>query len=223
VSAVATLPVTRLDAVWHVGTLDPADKAAMYAASYEGAGLSVSDCPAAWERIARLGGRPWWRLERPGGTFLDAHALDQAQRAAILDWGRQRGYVADRTVFEVVWHDDELERDVALWCDDADDAADEAEAAGADPDDVETITVPAATTALRAAASQPASDQPEHALDLLLPVWAEHTTDLDGVWWHDLHDPATYTAPRGVIIASRVERWTPHPSDRADAPDPDDP
>lgn len=61
-----TLPLTRIDAVAHVGTLDVTDRGVANRTSLEAFCLSVSVDPDAWRGIARCGGAPAWTLSRPG-------------------------------------------------------------------------------------------------------------------------------------------------------------
>lgn len=43
--------------------------------------------------------------------------------------------------------------------------------------------------------------------DMLCVAYADHL-GFDGVWWKETLDPAAISAPRGVIIESRVSEWT---------------
>lgn len=70
----APVPPRTFEALFHVGTLRPEDKGCD-GPSWEGHGLSVSVHPAAWTRIARLGGRPTWKLVNDQARFVDVHAL----------------------------------------------------------------------------------------------------------------------------------------------------
>lgn len=196
------IPTFTTGTVWHVGTMDLADKG-MHGASYEGTGLSVSHYPDAWVRIARLGGLPTWALTVDGGTFVDAHALTDDDRERILSWGRDRSLVDDRGVWQASWWDDELEDTLMMLCDTKDEAEMEAEDMEGD---VTCVTMQVATDALLERAQQCGS-QLTDALELLLPVWVEDATSHDGVWWHDRLDPDRLSAPRGVIVPSRLERW----------------
>ena len=201
------LPTVTLPKVWHVGTLDRADKGAV-APSWEGSGLSVSLDPDAWIRIAKLGGQPIWTLTREAGAFVDAHRIDGASRTALLDWGRRRGLVADSGVFEVSWWDPEWHGQVAaLFADAADAAAEAAELGG----QLRSTMRALATRELLTRTGQHA-DAPTDALELLLPVYTESATDLDGVWWDDLDDADRLSAPRGVIATRHVNRWTATPA-----------
>lgn len=43
--------------------------------------------------------------------------------------------------------------------------------------------------------------------DMLCVAYADHLW-FDGVWWMETLDPAALSAPRGVIIESKVAEWT---------------
>ena len=104
------VPVVNLPTVYHVGTLDPAHRGRQWASSHEGAGLSVSLCPAAWERIARLGGKPWQELTRHDALFLDLGAMDDALLAEIQGWAREADLLEPRLMWRAWRWDDESER-----------------------------------------------------------------------------------------------------------------
>ena len=77
------LPLIPMQGVWHVGTLDPEMRGTQHSVSYEGAGLSVSNCPAAWRSMASLDG-PTLRLVRPGALWLDLAAMPPEAREAAV-------------------------------------------------------------------------------------------------------------------------------------------
>lgn len=198
------LPTTHKPHLIHIGTLDPAHKG-QRGASYEGAGLSVSDHPDQWRRIAQLGGLPWWRLERPGGTFIDRHALTDAQWEDIIRWGEAHGLVARTAVVFAEIEDDEIGTYVQAYA-----------TRGALEDEFDGDLTGAvwwegeqivATPELEAAVGQSVAGD---ARDVLLTVYAERTQQVDGIWWEDA--PGPYSAPRGVILPGRLGGWeiTPH-------------
>lgn len=200
--------VRTLEPLVHVGTLRAQDKG-VRGASHEGSGLSVSQCPEAWVRIARLGGVPWWRLERPGHAFLDAHALTRVQRRTIAAWGVARGWVAWRKLWRLRWYDEELDSTVHSLHDSEAAAREEAfDDEGADIAQVRTLV---AQPALAIRMGQAVT--PGQAEALLHAVYAEDVLALDGVFWDDVLDVGALSAPRAVIFRSRLSGWriTPMP------------
>lgn len=188
--------VRKFTTVTHLGTLNTSDRKNW---SLEGDGLSVSVHPEAWKQIARLGGSEQWTLARTDGTpltFLDAHALTDKQRADIANWGIREGIVTETTAYTVTTYDDELDEDMtAMYATRAD-----AETDTDDPDDINEIITFTFT------GNSPRGADLGNTVDILTTVWTEQNTDHDGVWWHDKLDPAAYSAPRGVILPSRIHQ-----------------
>lgn len=177
--------------------------------SYEGGaqGLSVSVHPDDWVRIARLGGSPTHWLERGDGRdwkLLDAHAIDQDDRAEIGQWALDNGLAETKDRFEMTYYDDELECEMTTSFTSRWEAGEEADSNewelrdGTEPQ-VEHVEQLVATRRL---AEIHGSDQyvGRPAFDLILPVVAVQRGD-DGVWWDDRHDPGRLSAPRGVLTA----------------------
>ncbi len=193
-------PIRSISLLWHVGTLNLADKSR---GSHEGAGLSVSLHPDAWRVIARGQVRgDDWTLSKPDGQFLDYHELDDLHLEQISRWGVDNGYAERRSLFEVTWFDDELGAELSsLYL-----TREEAEEECSDPDSVRELhgrLVP--TTALQARVN---GDAPLVLVpDLLATVFAEDSLEVDGVWWEDRLDVYAYSAPRGVISATKLASW----------------
>lgn len=194
------LPVTSIERVWHVGDMDLSSKSSF---SLEGNGLSVSQHPDAWEQIAQLGGAPWWALCKPSASFCDAIELSTEQQAEITRWGIESGWVELVDRFRVSYFDEELEDEVYYYTSDATDA-DEGEEVAA----VQVISpTPSMTTRLSVHC-----DADVGCFDLLLSLYVEDETDLDGIWWYEELDPARYSAPRGVIVPTRLDGWLVEPT-----------
>ena len=191
------LPAATFFELTHIGTMDESHKKGW---SLEGDGLSVSTEPESWSRIARLGGFEWWTLSRDQNRFLDAHALSDEDRKRIFDWGMERGYVDCLTAWSIPWYDDEMEQWVSNVFDSEDEALAEAESMC-----IEEAPTPFET--LRATDAFPDKAGRQNADQVLLCIWAEETTDFDGVWWDDDDDPLRLSAPRAVILKSRLSEW----------------
>lgn len=124
-------------------------------------------------------------------------------------------------LYRVEWFDDEI--DSRVWMDLTDPAEARAEAIwrAASIDRVEGLV---ALPALQAATRNRA--EPVMVDDLLLTCHVEQCTLLDGVWWEDRLDELALSAPRGVIVPSRLPAWqiTPeHAQGRTHAPEGADP
>lgn len=204
--ALRQLPTLSHDYVFHIGSLDPAEARGR---SYEGAGVSVSLCPAAWDHIAEIPGAPWWRLECEGARFLDRHALDEQTRQAIADWGVKQGLAESRRGVQIEY-DYEYEfsgvERCVRYCADRADALEEIEQEELDNAKISPATWLVALPALEARCSARIARAGD-CFDYLLPIWVEDCTDVDGVWWEDDFDPEGLSAPRGVILPSRLDRF----------------
>lgn len=203
VESAQTFPTKSFAELWHIGSMDAAQKRT---GSYEGSGLSVSRHPSAWRGIG--GGHvqgDTWELEKAGNKFLDYHAMPYALQEAIRNWGIQQGYVKVVTHYRIEYYDDEWEQTRYTIFDTREQAEEELEAMDGDPDDIEEITDAIKTTPKLDARTRNA---PGNDLEPLVPVWVEDNTDLDGVWWQDSFDPERLSAPRGVIVPSKVATWS---------------
>jgi hypothetical protein len=206
-NVVHDLPLYDTDRVYHVGTLDLTNKGRDIAHSYEGHSLSVSPCPAAWERIAKLGGQSWFELENAAGSFLDAHELTVRQRTQIGNWAVERGYVSREPRFFASWEDDD--GGYRFTCASRRKALEELVSLQPDPtlaslrDGIshgETLVgSPTLDARIGFAAGDDASD-----FCLLCYVEDEHP-ELDGVWWDESR--GELSAPRAGILPGRVGLW----------------
>lgn len=215
------LPILRFDRLLHVGEMDPALKRHD---SYEGSGLSVSLHPSAWRIIARgyVSG-PCWELRREGGLLLDAHRVRGALAREVLAWGVAAGHVVAKDLWRVSWWDDELDDRMSMIFDDAAEAREEAR-------DREIrsrrIRGHVSTPSLDVICMQTRPSLGDRSvIELLLPLWARSQHGLDGVWWSDRLSPVTLSAPRGVLAADVVDKWTAtrldHDPDEGDTGDED--
>lgn len=196
------MKTVSFERLYHIGTLNPADKFADSSVSMEGRGLSVSQFPEAWRHIARLGGRPLWRLTRPENRFLDVYALTQAERRQVESWGVAEGWARLKTVWVATVLDCESNETREIFCET------KAHAIAAD-DDVQLVMprdVVAATAHLNDYHGFPVPDV--WAGGLLAVAYADQVLQLDGVFWSDDLDPYALSAPRAVIVPARVASWS---------------
>lgn len=203
-----TLPITTFPTLWHVGTLDPADKRR---GSYEGPCLSVSRHPAAWREISDgFVSGPCWKAGGSGIRMLNALSLDTNQKETILAWGVERGYAERATLWRITRFDDELDEEVSSTFESRDDAVLELDLDEDDEDriaeSIEEVDEHRSTPLLLEEVLDDRTLTGDRSvLDALLPLWVERETDLHGVWWQERHDPLAYSAPRGGIVPSRVD------------------
>jgi len=208
------LPVVELDTVYHVGTLDPADKGTCGSTrSYEGHALSVSSCPAAWERIARIGGS-WWELHRPAGAFLNAHELEPEQRQQIADWAVEHGLARRARCFTVSRYDADFDDERAMSFSSRREAIEEAVDVIAEdnPEEptarelINRVGVGETLTGLEPLDRLLGFSAGEDCFDYCLLAYVEtERPELDGVWWWDSY--GYLSAPRGGILPRSLRLW----------------
>lgn len=235
------VPVLNLPVVYHVGTLDPGRRGQQWAGSYEGAGLSVSLCPEAWEQIARLGGSPWHACVRHDALYLDLMAMDDALLAEIQVWARDAGLIEQRAMWKSWYWDEERENWSYLLSETREDAICQLQGVQEPDEDPEAFldrmneeeegNLPSGASSLvedlfvyvlseqgmRRAGQRFGQDQ--DATDMAIMFWAEDVLraimpEVVGVWWNERYDPNTLSAPRGAILPSCLESITFAEADR---------
>lgn len=192
-------PVYTTNKVWHIGLMNIELKKRN---SHEGAGLSVSHCPHAWEKIANCAGDVI-ELKKENGTFLDYYEMNDEQIRNIVKWGLVNGYIALETLYEYrMWSDDLGFEIIGLRS-----SYEEAFEETGDEDTIsEKREQPIATEKLKNRTMGNA--EPVMVLDLLTTVYAEDVLSVDGVWFKDNLDIDSLSAPRGVIVPSRITEWS---------------
>jgi hypothetical protein len=198
-----TIPKIHLgERLYHVGSLDHQKKRN----GYEGAGLSVSTHPNAWMRIARghVTGDTHQCI-KADNAFLNAHLLSPKNVADIKNWAIESGYLTPYETVSVSWFDDEMENTVFQTFASISEAKEEFE----DLEEFYDVSVDQGgvlpTEKLKNETRQTHMDL-TGLLDFVLPLYAEKL-GLDGVWWQDRLDIVSYSAPRGVIVPSKIETW----------------
>ena len=218
----AKAKILRKKTVFHVGASVAAQKQAHRGgkpdSSYEGEGLSVSEHPRAWTKIAQLGGSPTWTLTRAdgqSGQFVDMHALRASPgvRRRIDAFLVDAGWIVPKTAYTVTWFDDDLDREVTMRFETRAEA--EAEFEGLEPEDRPIRPSmdwgPTARLIARWAMHFSGTLHPGMAWDYAFLCALDEVApslDVDGAWWKDDLDPRGYSAPRGVILPSRIGAWT---------------
>lgn len=214
----SSLPVRLIPRIFHVGTMDPAHRGRQYSTSMEGDCLSVSECPTAWIKIAKLGGNPVHELSKPDGCFLDVHAVkdDVARLEEIITWAISEGWV-EKTQQWRAWLTDEEGEWYYILCGSEQQALEEreefdAEEAPEGVPGVEAVTVisgtPLLAERLKHSAQQLAS---EDCTDFAILMWARHHTAVDGLLWDEEYDPVRLSAPRAGIFPERLAEWAVKP------------
>ena len=212
-----SLPVVELEEVWHIGTLNAVDKGCNFAHSHEGAGLSVSVNPDAWEAIAKLGGYPWWVLSRKDGRpgrFINLIAIRGARRSNLTGYAVERGLLTMQPRWEVSYFDEEAECRSRFLYATPEEAREEKAALRESDESVRSrkIVVPCPTDKLKELVRQDVSDG--GAFAIAVTALAEEMSDIDGVWWDDALDVLTLRAPAGAISVRAMPEWNARPVKR---------
>lgn len=190
------------DKLYHVGRWDPLLKNKR-GLSYEGRGVSVSEFPEAWRKIARLGNAPVWVLTKPENKFLDWLGLTAQEKEAASIWAAEAGLLTRATIWEVSWFDDELDEKVAL-------AMLTEQEADAEMDEGRVKSSYegwAPTLALAIFSGYSLGALPlGYVQDSVAVAYATHL-GLDGVFWDERLNVSAYSAPRAVIVLEQLESW----------------
>ena len=196
------VPTVSFKQLYHVGSLDTSLKREH---SYEGAGLSVSTHPDAWREIGRgavVGDT--YIATKSTNKFLAAHKLNKSAKTAIADWAVERGLIEPKETVRVSWFDDEMDNTMYQEFSSMDAAEDEF--GDLDGYEVSRNTKGYLPTDRLKKLSKNPNMSATGVLDYVLPIYAE-AQGYDGVWWQDKLDVSRYSAPRGVIVPSKLSTW----------------
>jgi len=209
-----TLPFIENDSVFHVGQLDPSDRAAQGKSSMEAFCVSVSEHPDDWRRIARLGAAPTWELSRPGAKWLDVLALSKEQEAEIAQWGIERGLARNADIWRA-WLSDEEGAPFYLSCASEDLAEQEADAEndedGPGPDGCYVDHIKGLCLTEDGMARLERWCDPMDGLGGLVILYAREVIDdpdVVGLWWNETHDPARLSCPRGAVLPEKLAEFS---------------
>lgn len=213
-----SLVLRQMPVLFHVGHLQGRERSEKLP-SFEGLCLSVSEQPAAWRRIARLGDAPTWRLERDGALFADVYAsLRKATLAEELQaWGVAQGLVTEVSQWEAWWEDAEE----GVWKYTLHETEEEARDNLDEPDERDHLGRPVVRPRaglLNTALLRQRTGCPErfpHALQFVLMAallelnqsQAPGHKVVEGLFWNDELDVSAHSAPRAGIFEDRLPLW----------------
>lgn len=193
-------PILQIQKIYHVGTLNINDKSNN---SYEGSGLSVSNCPSSWRKINPFSKGKTFLLEKNNGMFLNRHSLNEEHIEAIYTWGVENGYVEEKLLYQVETYYDDLQQSYYSNYETYKEALIEAD------DNSEAITKINGYISTKKLEEETMNSKSLDPLDLLITVYSDIVLNLDGVWWNDVLDIYCLSAPRGVIFREKLSQWTP--------------
>lgn len=213
-------PVRNQDTWYHVGDLSKMEKKN----SYEGAGLSISQVPNSWRRIARLAGDTY-KLEKKGAKFLEMVYVSIPVRKTIFSWAIEQGYLTEKAIWVNRYYDDEYEAVYEMEFASREELNEEISWDSLDKEEQEALLHPekdedgkftdgifevkrfSATEKLLKLECWKGSCLSSQAEDFAIIRYADEVLNLDGVHWDEEHDVMRLSAPRGVIFQSQLHKW----------------
>ncbi len=195
--------------VYHVGDLDGERKKPH--TSHEGKGVSVSVHPETWEGILRGDGTSTheilkvYELTNPDSEFY--YIEPEESTAVERQWCIENGYVNAEPGYRVTY-EDEVSGTAYMEFSSQETAKMEAEAREGELEEKEVLTLaPEGVKYWLEAFQQPPENADPVLIAGLTPVWYAKGNGYGGVWWDEKLDPENYSAPRGVIFQSELEKW----------------
>lgn len=221
----------ELNHLFHVGEIDPNDSAITSRSSYEAFCLSVSMHPEEWSRIARLGGRTTWKLERDQSKFVDVHAFDSEQIDQVRDWAVMNEIALEQSLWKA-WITNENGEWCYLICESKQEAIHETEDAdieigngpaldGTCVEEFFDLVLTEKGMAMLERWGDPKSGYEGALILFCRQILAPSDRDIVGIWWKDDYDPENLSCPRGGIFPERIDEFDRSPrSDLDDEVDP---
>lgn len=184
--------------LYHVGELKFSKK---NYSSYEGYGLSVSEYPDEWTKIALLSGVTF-TLTKDVGKFLDYHEMTESDWDDVIEWGISNGYVVRDEIYVTSWYDDEWEQVFEMVSASLQELLDE----DYDEEDIETRLDLLPTGLMHGRMNHEV--HLSSVRDYLLIMYVDDMLEeFDGVWWEDDFDVSLLSAPRGCILPRNLGKW----------------
>jgi hypothetical protein len=188
-----TYPLISFKALYHVGTLNIAKRQD----GFEGNNLSVSTVPDSWRKINKgATGGDVWELTKKNNKFLDYHNLTKAQWNQINKWGIKNDYLIPAIVYRVWTTNEEGEERYSDYY-----TKEKAKDEAYDESNIEIIK--------KSLKATPKMQQRIGNTDvsLITVLFAEEILNIDGVYWTDVHDISSLSAPRGTILNTKLNTW----------------
>lgn len=208
------LPTRKFRSVLHYGDLSRA-VSPRFGSSYEGPCLSCAEdeeVADAWHAIARLGGYALWVLEVEAGfRCLNIHRLAASSRRALLAQAEDEGLIEPCPLWRVTWPDEEDGERYSDFSDKAK-ATQEVEFTEEDEDGAKMEEI-AGWRALDPLLAFWRTNHPEATISpsavdevaIMFLIERDHP-EVDGIYWADILDPDSLSAPRIGLFQRTVLR-----------------
>jgi hypothetical protein len=189
-----------LSLVYHVGSLDKNNLNSRPNTDFslEGNGLSVSQCPEDWKKIAKLGGLETYVLEKSDPNFFMAH---ESGNEKAIEWCIDQEYLIPAKKYRAYITDEEGD-EMYFEYESQKKAAEESE-------DVRPADGYIFGEKGKAYWKNSFQMKIDHAMaESFAVIFYAQSQGYDGVWWNDVHDVGSLSAPRGVIFQDKLSSWT---------------
>ena len=169
--------------------------------SQEGLLLSCSNCPDDWSRIARLGAGVEWTVRKNGLIkLLHIHKLNRKTRKDWMTASETAGLVIPTVQYKVISTDEEGEELYSIYASKAAAAAECNEG-----DKPLKIKGWKASEKLAHFWNGKKRIDPIFVETAALVYLAFKNHPIDGIWWNDVYDPVSLSAPRIGIHPSKIK------------------
>jgi len=144
-------------------------------------------------------------VTKTNNSFIHARKLSKDTKEEITNWAVHEGLLEPSETVTVSWYDDEMGSTMQTIYPSMKDAED---AFGEELEDYEVVSNRNGikpSEKLKHLTKNP-NMSPTGVFDYILPLYAEQH-GYDGVWWQDRLSVNRYSAPRGVIVPSKIHTW----------------
>lgn len=184
--------------IFHVGMMDLSLKSCF---SYEGDGLSISNCPDEWIKITEGHTHgDFFLLHKEKMKLLDFYSLTKKEKTLIETWAIENEYVSKGSLYKRLTYGEDGEEYFSLHKT-YEEALEEADGEEKYVQTVENALLPSARLRNESYTQVEYID----VVDRITSLYAEKVLGYDGVYWNEELNEATYSAPRGVIFNEKLK------------------
>lgn len=191
------LKLISFEEVFHTGTLDKSNKSPT---SLEGTnGISISNNASAWNKVNASIKGDTFKFTKDSNVFLNVNSLSDKTKKLINEWAVDNCYFEKISKYKHEYYDEDLDVDNIIEFDSLDEALVEY--------DIEELTK-FYTHKETDKFSNIVGDNNKWNTELILSVYANEMTELDGIFWDEPLNIEEYSAPRGTIFEDKISSWS---------------